>query len=360
MRMRPKPHVSTALMQLRGWVTLVAIVIVGCAFAQALTFMFANYTSVRTEDIRAERDPKAPLRVVAQQRPAAPPHAGDSTPDAGGATSADAGPAVGLDAAHEPSAPTDPRLRAPSVRASREAPDLSVGRSSWDVVMGRTSALASGIGTLACFVLCALTLLGIVVAGGGAVPGVERVVTAGVWSIVLALLCVPWVDALPSLRVPGIFASYQVMTTLIDGGTSAGATMGLFGLHFQWVAMPLVAALVAVGVCMWFRGGVERGIIITAPSELEKAIEREVTELARSGVTSGVTRTVGALNRAVGEIPATGRPAAPAASEPAGLEGAIEQAAATAGGLSREISPSLMNARGNGRGVADAGYKRLI
>lgn len=326
--MRPRPHVSPALVQLRGWITLTAAVICLCGLTQATVFMFANYTSIRQAEVKPEKPAKGPLRVV---------HAGVSD---------------------QPQAdPTAPRDRAPTGVAHDEAlsesPE-STPRSTADQLMSRASAIACGVGTLACCTLCVLTLLGVVVAGGACVPGVERAVTAGVWSVFLALLCMPWADALPSLRIPGIFASYSAMTAALSGTTTVIA--GGMGAHVQWVLMPIVAAVVGVGVCVWFRVGVERGIIITAPSELDRAIEREAAELSKQGVTSGVTRSVGALNQAIGEVPASGRPVQ---AQPINLEHAIENAAGAAAGIVKDASTSL-RASGAGRSVADPGYKRLI
>jgi hypothetical protein len=324
--MRTTPHVSSALAQLRGWVTVVATVVCLCGLVQAGVFAFANYTNVRQEEIKQARASKGPPRVVG---------------------------AVPVESVPADVAELRERVASGSETAkAATVPDPNQGKSAADALMSRTSAIACGVGTLACFGLCVLTLLGVVVAGGANVVGVEKTVTAGVWSVVLAMLCVPWADALPSLRVPGIFASYAVMTAAIDGGGSA--MVSGMAMYVQWLGMPIGAALVAVGVCVWFRAGVERGVIVTAPSQLDRAIEREAAELSKQGVSKGVTRSVGALNQAIGEIPATGRPAAGG-----GLEQAIENAAGTAGAIAKDVAPSLL-ASGGGRGVADSGYKRLI
>lgn len=321
--MRPQAHSSAAIVQLRGWVMFAAAIVCLCGLTQALVFTFANYTTVRQSEIKPAASSKS-LRVVAPDPSNSLAELRDRNNSASAAT----------------------------LTHGTEPVDPNQARSPADAMMARASAIASGVGTLACFALCLLTLLGVVVGAGANVPGVEKCVTAGVWSIGLALLCLPWADALPSLRIPGMFASYAVMTAAIDASPSA-MVAGL-GMYVQWLAMPIVASVVAVGICIWFRVGVERGVIITAPSELERAIEREAAELSKQGVSNGVARSVGALNRAVGELPATGRP-----QSGSSLESAIESAASVAGSIAEEISPSL-RASGNGRAVADSGYKRLI
>ena len=66
-------------------------------------------------------------------------------------------------------------------------------------MLHRASVLACGIGGFAAIALMLMCMMGVAVAGGGAVPGVERVVTAAVWSIILAGLAVPVGDLMPSL-----------------------------------------------------------------------------------------------------------------------------------------------------------------
>lgn len=321
--MRPRTHTSAALAQLRGWVTLLSGIICICALTQALVFAFANYTTVRTTELKPDARQRS-LEVV------------NTDPQ----SSQLAGLRERVSSGAESGAKSD------------TTPNPNTARTPADLMMSRASAIAAGVGSLSCFALCALTLLGVIVGAGASVPGIEKCVTAGVWSIALSLMCVPWADALPSLRIPGMFANYTLMTAAIDG--VPGAMVSAAGMYVQWLAMPLVAAIVSVGVCVWFRTGVDRGVIISAPSQLDRAIEREAAELSKQGVASGVSRSVGALNQAIGDVPASGRPA----SGPS-LEQAIDLAAGTAHTLTSDISPSL-TASGGGRGVADSGYKRLI
>lgn len=297
-----------------------------CAFTQVGVFAFSNYTEVRTTELRPDRTENG-LKVVG------------SDPS---------GPAVGL---------TDvTALREVGARTSESAKpvDVNKGKSATNSVMHRASDLACAVGTLACLVLCGLMFMSVAVAGGGSVPGVERVVPAGVWSVVLGLLCMPWGSLMPSLRVPGVFGSYEILSAALDRVPGAAGMFGSLGMYGQWLAMPIVAAVVTVAIVVWFRAGVERGIIITAPSQLERAIEREASMMSKQGVSGGVTRTIGALNRAIGE------------QEAGGLESAIDTAAASARSIATEAAPSIgtgtgVNAdRGMGRSVADRGFKRLI
>ena len=53
----------------------------------------------------------------------------------------------------------------------------------------------------------------------------------------------------------------------------AAATFGSLALLMQWIIAPLTAMFTAMGVGLWFRAGVERGIIVTSPSQLDRAVE---------------------------------------------------------------------------------------
>ncbi|MBY0260924.1 MAG: hypothetical protein K2Q20_01170, partial [Phycisphaerales bacterium] len=260
-----RPHVSAAIRQLRGWVTLCAIVLAVSAGAQALVYAFVQFTDVRYVEVRQVRT-DAPLRVVTP---------GD---EHGGGTGGEF--AGGVRA-------TVPETSSKTVR-------ILSGTNAW---LERTSALACAAGVMSAVMLAVLTLLGVAVAGGACVPGVERVVTAGVWSLVLALLCLPWASIAPGVGVPGILVGYEAMTEVVDKGFLAGRTMGTLAGIAQWVVAPMVTMFAALGICLWFRAGVERGVIATSPSEFDRAVEREVEMIAKRGVASGAPKALGALNR---------------------------------------------------------------
>jgi hypothetical protein len=207
------------------------------------------------------------------------------------------------------------------------------------------------VGGLAALALLFLTTLGAVVAGGGGVPGVERVVTATVWSMVLAAIALPFRDILPSLPLPGVFVNYETMTQRSGLWSSTGT--GAMGTLAQWVVAPLLAAGAATMIAVWFRAGVSRGVIITSMSELDELAEREMAMINKAGVRNAVGKSVGALNRALGETTAV---------QPHPAEDAVDEAAEIASSLARESGPRL-NAAGKlvgGRSTVDSSFKRLI
>ncbi len=325
----PKPHISGAVRQLRGWVTFAASLVVIAGLVQALTFGFVHYTDVRTVELRTV--PSTELTVVGVQGNLQGPGTAMEIPEAA------AQAAVG-------------GLRTQAM-ARAQAPDVNTARTGWDMVLNRASALACSVGALAALSLLFLTFLGTAVAGGGGVPGVERVVTATVWSMVLAALSVPLRDIMPSLPVPGVFAGYESMTH--RSGTWSATGVGAAGTLAQWVIAPLLASASAAMIAIWFRTGVSRGIIITSASELDELAEREMAMINRAGVRNAVGKSVGALNRALGE---DALPTVHAA------EDAVDQAAEIASSLARETGPRL-NAAGKlvgGRSTVDSAFKRLI
>ena len=168
---------------------------------------------------------------------------------------------------------------------------------------------------------------------------------------------------MPGLGTPGIFAAYADMTQTIESKMVGGASAGSFALLMQWVGAPLVAMFTALGVAMWFRAGVERGIIITSPSELDRAVEREVGIIQKRGVASSAPKAVGALHQAIGssgsapEAPADDRRGAPPGTLSA-VEQALEQAAQLAS-IANSPAPDMPRRR-SPRGVADGDFRRPI
>lgn len=325
----PKPHVSAAVRQLRTWVTLAAALVVIAGLTQALTFGFVHYTDVRTVELKPA--PSSELTVVGRPGQLQGPGTVVEIPDAA------AQAAVG-------------GLRSQAM-ARAQAAEVNTARTGWDMVLNRASSLACSIGGLAALALLFLTTLGAVVAGGGAVPGVERVVTATVWAMVLAVLSLPFRDILPSLPLPGVFAGYEAMTHRSGVWSSTGS--GGVGTLAQWVLAPLLASGAAAMIAVWFRSGVARGVIITSMSELDEIAEREMAMISKAGVRNAVGKSVGALNRALGE---------PAPVQPHPAEDAVDEAAEIASSLARDSGPRL-NAAGKlvgGRSAVDSSFKRLI
>lgn len=294
MHFTPKPHVSPALAQLRYGVTACALAVGACALMQLLVFGFVHFTEARW--LRpAPKGVTQPLAVVAA-RPAG-------------------GTAQRLDPGAVAASPT----AAPTAGW----PEMPRVLSEWDSTLRVMSDFAVAGGTIASVSLALLVFLGVAVAAGSSVPGVERAVSAASWSVVLGAGCVPWKSVMPSVPFPGVFSGYEVMTGLSaasEGGAAGAAVM----MYTICLLMPLAAVGAAIVVGLRFREGVSEGIIVTSVSEVDERLEREMAGIRKRGVSGPMApRSVAALNQAIGdrpEVPVAAPPAAasvPAAEIPA-------------------------------------------
>lgn len=343
-----QPHISTAVKHCRGWITLLAVFVAFCCVSQMLTYGFVKFTDVRFKEV-SEPTPygERNLKVV-----------NPVEPERKGVSLAAETPTGGHEAAVG-------GVRAGAIEHGREVGPTRVP-SNADTVMSRVNLFVTAAGSLACVMLAVMTMMGTVIAGGGNVPGVERTVTATTWSLVIGLLCLPWSSAFPSLHVPGVFADYHQLCAVADKARGAISPTGAF---FQWIVMPIGAGCLSMMVLGLFRTGVERGIIATSVNHFDAAIQREMNEIAKRGVSpGGSVRAVGSMNRVVGMPPPapsmTPMVAVPAAGShgpgvsrsefgPTPVESALEQAAAVASSLVRETNAA-------GRSVVDGNYRRLI
>lgn len=353
---QPQAHISAAVKHVRGWITVLAVLVAVCCLSQMLTYGFAKYTDVRFADA-SKATPYGERNLQVLVPPESPDEVKEHALSEAGATGG---------------------VRSKAIEKGREVVPQRV-LSGADAAMSRINLFASTAGSLACLMLAFMTLLGTVIAGGGNIPGVEKTVTASTWAIVLAMLCLPWASAFPHLRVPGVFASYRELCLVADKlPGSVSPTTALF----QWIVMPLVATVLSMFVLGLYRIGVERGVLPNGPSHFDTAIQREMSDIARRGVVPGVAgagRVIGVLNRAIGghanptAISPSAAPMVPIApstapverpvlrplTTDASVEHALEAAAAVASSLVRDMQPGPIPTTG-GQSVADGKYKRLI
>lgn len=302
--MVPKPHVSQAIKALRRWVILSALIVAVAAATQALVFGFVHYTEIRYTTLEAA--PPKELKIVEARSGRLA--AGDSS-TASGPKHVEAGnttlrgPGMPVDSNHSiasvPTSGLSGGVRGGSTDASA-AVDVNRVMSVYDGYLRRASAIATVIGSIAAITLAMMVFMGTVIAGGGAVPGVERAVTSSFWAIVLGILCLPWKDVMPSMPIPGVFSGYDGLVTASQTVSQGG--QGWSAVLAQWLVMPIAATVCSALVTTWFCSGVRRGVIVTSVNELDRQVEREVAEIARKGVNASTPRTLGALNRAIGEV----------------------------------------------------------
>jgi hypothetical protein len=250
--------VSEALASLRGWVSLAAALLAACLLTHTLAFGFTFATDVRTDELRPTLS-SAPLEIV--------------------------------------------RASAPRAARATTRPDDGVDvnrvRSAGDVRVATAVAVSARIGSAAAVGLAVMTLLALSIAGGGNVPGVHRAAQAAFFSTALALCAVPWAAMFGPRALPGLFADDASMTAariLHDTGRA-----GALELFAQFIAAPLFGVFLCAMIVVWFRDGVERGVIMRSVSQFDRAVNEELRDIHRRGVATAAPRTLGALNRALGD-----------------------------------------------------------
>jgi hypothetical protein len=259
----PKPHVSAALRHLWFSVVLCAITLAACIVLQTFITACVHFSDARWTTVEAPATPGHPLTVVQQQG--------------------------------EPTSVLRPTT------GERAAAGAQVNRvlSKSDRWFKIASGLAQTFGVISALALALVMIQGVLVAAGGAVPGVERAVSATTWTIVIALVCLPLSSILPAMPYHGVFSSYGQMTELSEAlrrdAPEASGTM-FHGQHFVFPFVVLFALALAV---YRFRLGVEQGVIVTSVSELDEKLAREMASIKVAATTA--PRSVGALHRAIGE-----------------------------------------------------------
>jgi hypothetical protein len=249
--MPAKPHISPALLALRGWITAASVVLAACALAQLIIFAIARYTDARVEDLQLPTNSS----IV---------------------TTKDHAPGL-LHSKHKQADQVDPNRV----------------RSLTDYNLAVTSSTISTAGLVSAIVLMLATGLGAIVAGGGAVPGVALAVRAFVWAAVCFGLCFPWSGVAGKAMAPGIFCGYDILTLAADSGGGTATIAHVF--------LPTAVCVLAGCVAFWFRRGCASGVILTSLSEVDEALEREMSMIRERGVghLSAASRGTGALRQTI-------------------------------------------------------------
>ncbi len=272
---QPKAHVSEAIVRLRLWVSIAGLVVVFAAGAQVLTFAFIHYTDVTLSELEPAVTSQN-LSVV------------------GGLQASDVSVSVDAESLSRGGRGISSEQRSEALNAARE---VNLVQTSAGVMLDNASGLFSAAGSVAVVSLMLLVMLGVVVAGGASVPGVGSAVSAFTWSTVVMGVALPWTRVMPAIPIDGVFGSYEA----IAAASSVSYHGSELGVIMRYVVLPICVIAAAAFSVFSFRAGVERGVIVTTVSELDDAVEREIATLRDKGITAQSGRTVGALNRAIGE-----------------------------------------------------------
>ncbi|MBL0928456.1 MAG: hypothetical protein IBJ11_12530, partial [Phycisphaerales bacterium] len=204
----------------------------------------------------------------------------------------------GAPAAHET---VDAALRA-AAEAKPEPVAVNEVPTSQALMLRRAAQLAQTIGVIAAVVLAVLMLQAVVIAGGAAVPGVEKAVTASTWALILALCVLPLGRLMPEVAFSGVFVSYDALERAADlFRAAAPGAPGPWMYYGVNLALPLLLIAGIAALVLRFHAGIEAGIIVTNLSELDERLEAEIRQMKFGNLES--PRAMGALNRAIGDIP---------------------------------------------------------
>jgi len=277
----PKPHVSAALRHLRFSVTTAGAALSIALILQMLVFAFVHFTDVRWTELEPAQQPTHELRIIHSN-----------------ATNANS--LSGKGSATKPATSTPARSPAEAETSAAASIDINRVLNRNDRWLHSVSDLSRTIGSIAAIVLMLAILQSVVIAGGAGVPGVEKAVTAGTWSIVLALLCLPVGAMLPGVAFAGALPSYTWLTHASEAIGSGAVDAPPWATFFGSALLAPIIALAATSlITLRFHAAVEQGVVITSVSELDAKLHREMSSIKMAA--THAPRSVGALNRAIGD-----------------------------------------------------------
>jgi hypothetical protein len=290
-------------------VTLAGVALCVALLAQVFVWAFVHFTDVRVTELESQSAEQS-LRVVEGQRPAEIGSlSGISARVQGGERAQDGAAAAGTPVSVMPGA---------NAPASATGGDTSANpnlvESAADRVLRATASVVQTFGIVSAALLVLLIMQGVLIAAGGAVPGVENAVGGMTMAVLTALLAVPLVGIVPDAPFVGVFVSYDTLVT--DSMAVRGGTAAALPFYVSHALLPLALMGTAALAIVRFRIGVAQGIIATSVSEAQERIEREIRSRKNLGAMA-TSRAMGAMNAAfdVGGVQAAvDLPTAPASA----------------------------------------------
>lgn len=258
----PTRHSALALAQLRNSVAICCWIVGVALLIQIITWSLATFTDIRYEKLE-ESAARSPAVLTPEE--------------------------VRRNAIHS----ANERL----VEADRTTVEVNRVFSRTDRVFQVLNDVASGGGILAAVTLLPLLGLGVVLAAGAAVPGVERTVGSFVWAIVITMLVLPLGKMMESMPFNGLFVSYASMMAEIEAVRASDEAGFLFYGKYLLLPTACMAGIAAVG--LRFRGATFAGLLPREDHRLDPELEREVANTKATSLVGGGGRAAGALNNAI-------------------------------------------------------------
>jgi len=161
-----------------------------------------------------------------------------------------------------------------------------------DAQLRLAGSLAGGLGMIGIMVLLPLLALAVLLATSSATQGVERVVSAFTWSIVLAILLLPVLRIVDFPWEVSALWSYEALTAEVD---HAGESLSLRGLA-RFVLLPFTCLVGITLVGAQLSAGVAAGLMRRESLKLDPELERETSGIKPSSLHA--SRAAAAMERA--------------------------------------------------------------
>lgn len=292
----PRPHSSPALQHLRRSVSVLSGVLGLCLLLQVILWATIHFGDAERTQIGGTGRSGSVEVVIVKPGSSGQATAVSNEPFATGGLLPNEKSSRASSAATEQVAKPAPAVN-PNVVPSKES-----------YVMSRSADVIHTIGVIAALVLMVLLVQGVMIAGGAGVPGVEMAVTACTWGLIVGMMCLPIGHLLPGVPYGGAFMPYDAMQRMSEQyhGKAGVSAMELYGLN---LALPLLLLAGLGAAVIRFHLGVEKGVMLVSTSQLDEHVESEIRRMKTGQL--GVSRTVAALNNAIGASTPIGPPEMP-------------------------------------------------
>jgi hypothetical protein len=266
------PFVSMALTRLRRGVSVCCWLVASALVLQILIWCAATFLDVRFQVVKAN----APTQLIVKHSEADRSNQTLGSASVNGAyQTADGAPPVEQGAVDPNRVPT-----------------------KFNLLMEKASALMMSTGTLAMVLMVPFLALGVVLGAGSATPGVDKTVSAFMWSLFASLLVLPLGELLNLPWEEGALTSYAYMTQQVDLQLSNDQERwGALQFYSRFLVLPLACVVSTTIVGLRFSLGVSMGILPKESMRLDPALEKEAANITPSSLHGG---RAGAALKAIG------------------------------------------------------------
>lgn len=224
------------------------------------------------------------------------------------------------------------KVEAQRAKPSAEA-DGARKLSSIDTLMSGAADTVGTLGRLAVLILLPIMALGVLLGASASVPGVEKTVSAFMWTLLVAVLILPLGGAFQLPWEGGALGSYGQMMTAVDQmegrsapvtaeGAAQAAQPSSLVFYGRFLLLPATCIVGLAMVGLRFCTGVEAAVLQRESMKLDPALEREAANIKPSSLHSG-GRSASILSRTVTSSPSaspssgSGSSYSPPSEEPA-------------------------------------------